>query len=305
MATVNKRYYWLKLQEGFFRQKEIKRLRKIAGGDTYTIIYLKMLLQSLSSHGVLFFDSIENDFISELALDIDENEEDVAITVQYLMSKKILVEISEDEYLLTTCEEMVGSETASTRRSRKHRNNIKALQCNIDATKRNGEKEIEKEIDIEIEKEGEVRVTCQQIADLYNDTCVSFPQVRTLSEKRKKAIKARFKKYSLDDFKTLFIKAEASDFLKGANKRNWSATFDWLIEDGNMAKVLDGNYDNKQQTSGRKEVVPQWMSKNQQEYDYDEIERDIVANSPDFEERVKAIKERIGGGDGEQEKKAH
>ena len=312
MATVNKRYYWLKLQEGFFRQKEIKRLRKIAGGDTYTIIYLKMLLQSLSSHGVLFFDSIENDFISELALDIDENEEDVAITVQYLMSKKILVEISEDEYLLTTCEEMVGSETASTRRSRKHRNNLKALQCNTDATKRNGEKEIEIEIEKEIEertlaemqkrqeeREKHEKVTCQQIADLYNDTCVSFPQVRTLSEKRKKAIKVRLKKYSLDDFKTLFIKAEASDFLKGANKRNWSATFDWLIEDGNMAKVLDGNYDNKQQTSGRKEVVPQWMSKNQQEYDYDEIERDIVANSPDLDERVKALKERIGGGNGE------
>lgn len=303
MATVNKRYYWLKLQEGFFRQKEIKRLRKIAGGDTYTIIYLKMLLQSLSSHGVLFFDSIENDFISELALDIDENEEDVAITVQYLMSKKILVEISEDEYLLTTCEEMVGSETASTRRSRKHRNNIKALQCNTDATKRNGEKDIEKEIDIEIEKEGEVRVTCQQIADLYNDTCVSFPQVRTLSEKRKKAIKVRLKKYSLDDFKTLFIKAEASDFLKGANKRNWFATFDWLIEDGNMAKVLDGNYDNKQQTSGRKEVVPKWMSSNQQKYDFDEIERDIVANNPVLDERVKALKERIGGGNSEREEK--
>lgn len=151
---------------------------------------------------------------------------------------------------------------------------------------------------IEIDKESN-RVTCQQIADLYNDTCVSFPQVRTLSEKRKKAIKVRLKKYSLDDFKTLFIKAEASDFLKGANKRNWSATFDWLIEDGNMAKVLDGNYDNKQQTSGRKEVVPQWMSKNQQEYDYDEIERDIVVNSPDLDERVKALKERIGGGSGE------
>ena len=151
---------------------------------------------------------------------------------------------------------------------------------------------------IEIDKESN-RVTCQQIADLYNDTCVSFPQVRTLSEKRKKDIKVRLKKYSLDDFKTLFIKAEASDFLKGANKRNWSATFDWLIEDGNMAKVLDGNYDNKQQTSGRKEVVPQWMSKNQQEYDYDEIERDIVVNSPDLDERVKALKERIGGGSGE------
>ena len=247
MATVNKRYYWLKLQEGFFRQKEIKRLRKIAGGDTYTIIYLKMLLQSLSSHGVLFFDSIENDFISELALDIDENEEDVAITVQYLMSKKILVEISEDEYLLTTCEEMVGSETASTRRSRKHRNNQKALQCNTDATKRNGE--IEKELDIDIEKEIEKRVTCQQVADLYNDTCVSFPRIQTLSENRKKAIKARLKVYSLEDFKKLFEKAEASTFLKGGNNRNWSANFDWLIKDNNMAKVLEGNYDDKKPVS--------------------------------------------------------
>ena len=37
--------------------------------------------------------------------------------------------------------------------------------------------------------------------------------------------------YTLDDFQTLFEKAEASDFLKGKNKRNWSATFDWLVSD--------------------------------------------------------------------------
>ena len=51
--------------------------------------------------------------------------------------------------------------------------------------------------------------------------------------------------YTVDDFKKLFEKAEASDFLKGANDRNWSATFDWLIKDANMAKVLDGNYNKK------------------------------------------------------------
>ena len=28
-----KRYYWLKLPEDFFRQKAIKKLRRIAGGD--------------------------------------------------------------------------------------------------------------------------------------------------------------------------------------------------------------------------------------------------------------------------------
>ena len=48
MANTTKKYYWLKLNEGFFRDKKIKKLRKIAGGDTYTVIYLKMQLLSLS-----------------------------------------------------------------------------------------------------------------------------------------------------------------------------------------------------------------------------------------------------------------
>ena len=59
--------------------------------------------------------------------------------------------------------------------------------------------------------------------------------------------------YSMDDFRMLFEKAEASSFLKGANNRNWSANFDWMIKDANMAKVIDGNYDdgpwNKQTAS--------------------------------------------------------
>ncbi len=90
-------------------------------------------------------------------------------------------------------------------------------------------------------------INYQQIADLYNDTCVSFPRLTKLSDSRKKAIKARMKTYSLEDFKKLFQMAEESSFLKGENARNWSATFDWLIKDSNMAKVLDGNYQDKQQ----------------------------------------------------------
>ncbi len=91
----------------------------------------------------------------------------------------------------------------------------------------------------------EERVDYQEIVNLYNDTCVSFPKVLALSESRKKAIKARLKSYSLEDFKKLFEMAESSRFLKGGNDRNWSANFDWLIKDSNMAKVLEGNYENR------------------------------------------------------------
>jgi hypothetical protein len=66
-----------------------------------------------------------------------------------------------------------------------------------------------------------------------------------LSDRRKKAIKARLNTYSVEQIKEAFTKAEASDFLKGKNNRNWSANFDWLMNDANMAKILDGNYDNR------------------------------------------------------------
>jgi len=85
----------------------------------------------------------------------------------------------------------------------------------------------------------------KHIKDMYNEICVSFPRLTVLSDRRKQAIKARLNTYSVEQFKEVFIKAEASDFLKGKNNRDWQANFDWLMKDTNMAKVLDGNYDNK------------------------------------------------------------
>jgi predicted phage replisome organizer len=117
------------------------------------------------------------------------------------------------------------------------------------------EEDKERDIDLEEDKEGTrppdgerpgtpAPVPYETIKNLYNTLCPSFPRCTALSDARKKAIKARIASgYTLEDFKALFTKAEASGFLKGRNDRNWSATFDWLLKDSNMAKVLDGNYD--------------------------------------------------------------
>lgn len=120
----------------------------------------------------------------------------------------------------------------------------------------------------EEDKEGKERIDYQSIADLFNSICVSYSSIRSLSEARKKAIKARLNTYSVKDFETLFKKAESSSFLKGNNDRNWTATFDWLIKDSNMAKVLDGNYDDRngrgnsygRNTKNSDEVQSKWGS---------------------------------------------
>lgn len=117
--------------------------------------------------------------------------------------------------------------------------------------------EVEEDKNKKENKKKKESINYQQIADMYNNTCVSFPRMVSLSNDRKKAIRARLKTYSIEDFQTLFSKAEESDFLKGQNDRNWSADFNWLIKDRNMPKVLEGKYDNNQ-----KEKDPKNQSRN-------------------------------------------
>nr|DAR84501.1 MAG TPA: replisome organizer protein [Caudoviricetes sp.] len=125
-----KRYYWLRLHKDFFQKKEIKRLRRVAGGDTYTIIYLKMLLRSIIDGGKLYFDGYEDTFVSELALDIDEDEQNVQITVNYLLKNGLLIECENDEYYLPEASNNTGSETAAASRMRKIREKSKDSECN-------------------------------------------------------------------------------------------------------------------------------------------------------------------------------
>ena len=130
-----KRYYWLKLKEDYFNSPKIKKLRKIAGGDTYTIIYLKMQLLSVSNKGIISFEGIESTFEEELALKLDEQTEDVQMTLAYLQAQN-LIERNENDYLLSEVCKNIGSESDSAERVRKfrERENIKMLQCNASVT---------------------------------------------------------------------------------------------------------------------------------------------------------------------------
>lgn len=166
---MENRYYWLKFRSDFFDSKRIKKLRNMAGGDTYTIIYLKMQLKALKTDGVLTFTGVEEDFADELALDLDERPDDVRVTLMFLLQYG-LCECSDNiHYFLPWVAENTGSETASTQRVREYRNRQKVLHCNADVTqvKRicNVEKEIEieKELDIEDKRKRFIPPTLDEI----------------------------------------------------------------------------------------------------------------------------------------------
>ena len=157
----SKRYYWLKFRADFFDSKRIKKLRNMAGGDTYVIIYLKMQLKALKTAGVLEYTGIEEQFADELALDIDERPDDVRVTLLFLLQYG-LCECSDNvHYYLPWVEQNTGSETASTQRWREWRDRkqvdtrVAMLESNTPPTNHqrcaNAEKETEKDKEKETE----------------------------------------------------------------------------------------------------------------------------------------------------------
>ena len=129
------------------------------------------------------------------------------------------------------------------------------------------------------------------IRELYDSVCGSYPRPVKLSETRKEELCARLRDgYTVEDFRKLFELAEASDFLKGENDRGWSATFDWLIADANMAKVLNGNYENRISTKNTKKPASRFSNFQERQYDYDSMV---------FQECIKRAKEWVDEGTGE------
>ena len=142
--TEGKRYYWLKLKEDFFSSKRIKKLRNMAGGDTYTIIYLKLQLLAMKTEGILTWTGLEDNFADELALDIDEKADDVSVTLMYLINTGLAETQNDTSLFLPWVIENTGSETAAAERMRKmrERNNVTPV-----LQERYGEIEKEKEIE--------------------------------------------------------------------------------------------------------------------------------------------------------------
>ena len=149
-----KRYYWLRLHDDFFSSIRIKKLRKMAGGDTYVIIYLKMQLKAMKTDGCLSYKGYEQDFVDELALDLDEEPDNVRITLAYLLSCGLAETDNNVNFFLPYAVDNTGSETSAAERMRKmrERNNVTPMLQD-----RYGEKEIEidtRDIDRDRDKRG-------------------------------------------------------------------------------------------------------------------------------------------------------
>lgn len=89
----------------------------------------------------------------------------------------------------------------------------------------------------------------QALVDRYLELCPSLPKVRTMTPNRRVHCRTFLKAFSKESIDEGFRKANASSFLNGSSKAWNGASFDWLINQSNFVKVLEGNYDDKKRSS--------------------------------------------------------
>ena len=301
---------WIKITTDMFDNRKIKHLRRLPEGNNIVLIWVMLLTMAgrCNSGGMIFLTENIPYTPKMLADELDFEENTVLLALKVLDDLNMVVADSGcfkiagwEEY--QNIEGMDKIREQNRLRKQKQRDKQKALPdvsrdghgtvtlCHAAEEDKEEEIEIEKDIEIDIDTKRE-KTDFQSVVDLYHTICVSFPVVRSLSESRKKAIKARLNAYSMDEFKTVFENAEASSFLKGTNDRNWRANFDWLIADKNMVKVLEGFYEDKGKRYGYKEKVPGWSGFTLGEAELKAIEQ-IMADDPETEKERKQLEQEL------------
>ena len=185
-------------------------------GELSVLIYEKMLLNALETEGVIYFEHLTETFEEELALALNENVESVRTVIQFLTKKNLLTSV-DDGFYIETFSEMVGKESSSTDRVRKHRQRKKeetektlhetnetlhVTNCNTEKRrereeKNREEKEKDKEIDIDTRVDTEVRedATLETIRLKNQQLFNYFVEDKKLSEKQREYILRMVNKY--------------------------------------------------------------------------------------------------------------
>ena len=116
------RYYWIKLKDTFFQDKHIKKLRKLPGGADCVIAYMKMMLASTKTNGIITLDGIEETPAEEIALMIDESKEVCQMTMAYGLKVGFIQQMDDlSACKLLQVEQLLDSETDDASRKRENR----------------------------------------------------------------------------------------------------------------------------------------------------------------------------------------
>ena len=299
---------WIKITTDIFDDEKILLIESMPSADSIIVIWFKLLaLAGKQNNDGVFMMSNRIPYTDEMLASIFRREVNTVRLALTAFQQYGMIEIIDNVITIPNWNkhQSLDSYEKKKERDRLYQAERRAKQRMLigESSDKSSDIAISEE-DKEEEKEKEVdkdnkRTDFQSVVNLYHSICKSFPSVRSLSDARKKAIKARLKSYTIDDFRTVFENAENSSFLKG-EEGGWKASFDWLIKEANMLKVLEGNYADKPKRYGRKEPVPGWAEHSLGDAELEAIRNVLrddpitVGNNAELADRAERLKERLG-----------
>ena len=257
----------------FFSDKKIKILKAKFGADGIAV-YLYILCE-IYHNG--YFAEYDEDFVLMLSDFFNFSESKTRQILAYLLNRSLLVSILVESVTVITARSVQRRYQEAKKWAKRDifvNERIWLLQKeetepfikmhpvdsfsqkNKDISEKNdnkSEKNRTKESKVKESKE-ESMSSCddapvlpyQDVMDLFNQICQSLPKAKELTDKRKRQIKTIFQRFK-PDFKEVFERVEKSDFLTGRNGKWNGCSFDWILNPSNFVKVIEGNYDNKEE----------------------------------------------------------
>lgn len=232
----NKKYYYLKLKENFFDSEEMIILQNMPDGYLYSDILMKLYLRSLKNEGKLMFKDLIPYTPSALAQIVRHQIGTVEKALKIFQELGLVEILDNGAIYMLDIQNFIGESSTEADRIRKYRAKIKKDVQMLQQTNDKSTPEIE------IEKEKEIKIDYNSIIEIYNFNCPNLPQVKKITDKRKRMVKTFLKEFTEEQFTEICKIANNNNFLTGKNDRGWKADFDFLMKVDKATSILEGKY---------------------------------------------------------------
>ena len=262
---------WIKLSVNIFDDEKIKLIKSMPEGDAIILIWIQLLCLAgkTNDNGAVYIGQHMN-YTDEMISTICNQPLNTVRIALKAFEKFEMINLGEDGLISISnwekhqnIEGMERVRAQTRKRVAKYRAKQKELESsNVNVTLRNApdKNRIDKNKNrLDIDKNtNNSHVDDEdfktQIISAWNSLDKNIPRIQTLNvnTQRYQMLKARINEHGLDTVIKAIKSIEQSKFLKGYVS-GFRITIDWFIKPNNFIKVLEGNYNDKKQSSRLKD----------------------------------------------------
>jgi len=240
---------WIKITTDIFDDEKILLIESLPEGDSIIVIWFKLLcLAGKTNNSGVFMINDRIAYTDGMLAKIFRRKEATVKLALQTFEQFGMIERIDDIITIPSwgkhqsLDQLEKKKEYQREYMRDYREKQKQLACKTNS-KTNSMTNVSL-LDIEEEKEEDKNKNrdIEWFTENYHNICVSLPKVRTITDKRKKAIKKLLKNYSKEDIIECFKNVEDSSFLKGNNDRGWKADIDFILREDKFIAILEGKY---------------------------------------------------------------